>query len=274
MTEPSADHPSSASFLKLFKDERLSDPIVRSVVFIVGVSFFFLLFPRVDLWFSDLFYVSGQGFPASKLEGFIGLRNIGRWATRIVPTALVAVVAIKLAWPERQSLIPQRYILFLLATVTIGSGLIVNLFFKGLWGRPRPTMVGYFHGETPFIGVWEITDYCKANCSFISGEASTAVWLIALTILFTPRWRPTVNRILLILAFILSFDRIVMGGHFLSDVLLAWGFMALTMTVGYRYLVERPPPWLSEEAHEGRLTRWGLAIRKAIGRERGDLSPR
>jgi len=274
MTETPPARPTSTSFLDLLEPRLLADPIVQSLIAILAVSAFFVVFPGLDVWFSRLFYAAGQSFPASQLPGFVGLRDIGRWLTRLIPTALVIVVVARIAWPEKRSAVPLRDVIFLLSTLAIGSGIIVNLIFKLNWGRPRPTMVTLFGGNQPFVGVWRITDYCHGSCSFVSGEGSTAFWLLATAIVFAPRWRPFADRLLLVLAVLISFDRIAMGGHFLSDVLLSWAITALVLAIGHRLIIERPPLWLTEEALQARATEAGRALRRLASRERGETSGR
>lgn len=245
------------------------DPIVQCLLFVFVVAVFFLLFPHVDFWFSELFFESGAGFPTSRLPAFIGLRSVGEWLVRLTVIAMLGAVVFKLARPTRPSPIPPRDIIFVLSTLIVGPGLLVNVLLKDHWGRPRPVMVGYFGGTKPFVGIWPITDYCASNCSFVAGEGSSALWLLTLAIIAPAQWRPAVSRVLIPLAILLSFNRIAAGGHFLSDVLLAWGLTALVMAVGYRLIIERPPRWLTNEAVEDGWTKAGLALRRLPERLRG-----
>ena len=73
-------------------------------------------------------------------------------------------------------------------------------------------------------------------------------------------WRPLTVRILAVLALILSLNRIAAGGHFLSDVLLAWWFTLLVMAVGWRWLYSHP--LVANERLEAGLTDAGTAIRR------------
>ncbi len=42
-----------------------------------------------------------------------------------------------------------------------------------------------------------MSDACATNCSFISGEGSSAIWLLTFAVLLPPRWRPLGLKILL-----------------------------------------------------------------------------
>jgi membrane-associated PAP2 superfamily phosphatase len=239
-----------------------ADPIAQSVGFVLVASAVFLLFPGIDRWFSGLFYDPEIGFPMSRLGAFTGLRRLGDflvWATVI---ALIAALIAKLVRPARPTPIPPRDILFLLATLAVGPGLLVNAILKENWGRPRPADVDVFGGEDPFVGVWRITDHCLGNCSFVSGEAATAVWLIAVAIVAPPRWRRPVVAALVVVAAALSLNRIAFGRHFLSDVLIAWGLTLLVLAGLHRLMVERPPAWLSNDRLEAGLTWLGSKFKR------------
>jgi membrane-associated phospholipid phosphatase len=249
-----------------------TDPIVQCLVFIAIVSAIFVALPGIDAWFTDLFHLDGDGFPMSRLGAFTALREVGRRSTAVVPTVLVAVLLYKVARPDRRILIPPAKIVFMLSSLAIGSGIVANLVFKANWGRPRPGNVDLFGGTLPFVPAWRITDYCPANCSFISGEASSAFWLLGLAALVPAVWRPTALRWLAVLAVLISFNRIAFGGHFLSDVLLGWGFTALVMVVIYRFTVEQPLPWVANARLEADLTRLGHWVRRRLGLANGPVA--
>ena len=244
----------------------LADPIVQSVALIVATSVVFVALPNLDLWFSGLFYQPGYGVPMGRLPAFIGLRAFGNDLTALIGVGLFAVLLIKLALPSRPSLVSPRDTLFILGTLAIGPGLIVNFIFKDHWGRPRPVMIDTFSGAQSFVGAWHISDACATNCSFVSGEASSAIWLLTTVVLVPPRWRELAARILLVLALLLSLNRIAVGGHFLSDVLLAWWMTLAVVAVAYRYLYVTPPAALTHDRLESRLTGAGEAIRGAASK--------
>lgn len=245
----------------------LADPIVQSIAFIVLLSLLFLTFPGIDLWFSGLFYDPGTGFPMSRLGAFTGLRTIGDWFVKATVVVLIAAIVIKLARPARQSPIAPRDVLFLLSTLAVGPGLVVNLLFKENWGRPRPATVEAFGGDLPFVPIWRMSDHCIGNCSFVSGEASAAIWLVAASLVVPPPWRRHAFRFLVVLAVLLSLNRIAFGRHFLSDTLMAWGLTLLVIAVMYRVIVENPPPWLRNDYLEAGLTRLGSRMRAGLKRE-------
>lgn len=239
----------------------LADPIALAVLFIVLVSMIFLAFPGIDPWFTRLFFRPDIGFPMSRLEAFTALRSLTSFL--VIATVIVTIAAIvaKLVRPTRPTPMRPCDIIFLLTSLVIGPGIIVNAFFKALWGRPRPNMVDLFGGKSPFVGIWQFSDECLRNCSFVSGEAAAAIWLVAVAIVLPRRWRKPGLIVVSILAALLSLNRVAFGRHFLSDVLLAWGVTLLVVAVVHRIVVEQPPAWLSNNRLERGLTELGLRLR-------------
>ena len=240
----------------------IGDPIVQSLILIIATSAVFLAFPGIDIWFSNLFYANG--FLAGRLQAFVGLRDFWRNMTAAIATVLVVVLVIKLVWPYRRSLLAPRDILFILSTLVVGPGIITNLIFKDHWGRPRPYMVENYGGDLPFVGAWKITHYCGHNCSFVSGEAASSMWLVTLAVLLPPRWRPTGIRVLLAFGAAFSLNRILFGAHFLSDVMLGWWITLLVIAIAYRLFYVSPPAALTNDSLEAWLGEAGAGIWQGV----------
>ncbi len=240
----------------------VGDPIVQCLILIIVTSAIFLAFPGIDLWFSNLFY--DNGFLVGQLKAFVYLRDFWRDMTAVIAIALVVVLVIKLIWPYRRSLLKPRDIVFILSTLAIGPGIVTNLIFKDNWGRPRPYQVIDFGGHDPFVGVWQITHYCSRNCSFVSGEGSSSMWLLTLAVLLPARWRPTGVRVLLAAGAIFSLNRVAFGAHFLSDVVLAWWITLTVIAVQYRLFYVSPPAALTNERMEAWMTEAGIGLRQGF----------
>lgn len=249
----------------------LRDPLVVCLILIFATSLFFAVFPGFDVWFSSLFYLPGGGFPVGTLPVSLGLREFSSDLIRVVVVVLIIVVLLKLAFPSQPSLVQPRDTLFILGTLVVGPGILVNWVFKNHWGRPRPVSVDAFSGSHPFVPAWHMSDACTTNCSFVSGEASSAIWLLVLAVLLPPAWRPLGLRVLLVVALVLSLNRIAAGGHFLSDTLLAWWFTLAVMAAGWRWLYTRP--LIAPERLEGGLADAGWAIRRLFTRLRPPPPP-
>ena len=163
------------------------------------------------------------------------LRQIGPLiiVAAIAPAAIALVM--KLFWPRRTAPMSGRAALFLLLSLAIGPGLLVNGTLKESWARPRPGSVTEFGGDLKFMPWWDPRGGCDSNCSFVSGETSSATWLGAPALLVPPPWRAAAVGTVAIYTAIIALSRMVAGGHFLSDVLFAailtgvviWGMQGL-----------------------------------------------
>ena len=110
--------------------------------------------------------------------------------------------------------------IFLIATMAIGPGLIVNLGLKDHWHRPRPIQTQEFNGPSPFMPWYEDDGACRKNCSFVSGEAATGFWMVAPASVLPAPWRGPAIVAAFAFGVGASLLRLAFGGHYLSDVLL------------------------------------------------------
>ncbi len=240
-------------------------PVRTLLVATAALSVLFLAFPHLDIWFSGLFYDEATGFAASDVEILSWLRRFARTTILAISVALIVSLLAKLILPGRRSLIPPRISLFLGSTLIVGPGILVNAILKANWGRPRPIAVEEFGGDLPYVEVWRITDYCDRNCSFVSGEASAAIWLLALALVVPAAWRNRAAALIFVLAAILSLNRVAFGGHFISDVLLSWSLTLAIIAVAHHYLFVRPLPGFGGAELESALTRAGRGLRRLVG---------
>ena len=178
----------------------------------------FAVWPGLDLAVAHFFYDRG---------GFIGqgaLARFGRDVFRVTPFVLLALYAG--LWLAKRNGVSLRWapsgrgIIFLIATIAIGPGLIVNLGLKDHWHRPRPVQTQDFKGPDSFRPWYKDNGACKKNCSFVSGEASTGFWMVAPASLLPPPWRGPATIAAFLFGIGSSLLRMAFGGHYLSDVLL------------------------------------------------------
>lgn len=147
------------------------------------------------------------------------VRRLFHYAPAILAVALTLLLA--RARGRSRGLAPRaRLAACALAAFALGPGLLVNGILKDFWGRPRPVATDLFGGALPFVPAGEWSDACAANCSFVSGEASTIAWLFCLVPLLPRRLRAMAaasagTAVLCSIAL-----RVAFGGHYLSDVVL------------------------------------------------------
>jgi len=177
--------------------------------------------PALDLGMSGLFHdPAGEGFWLARHWLTEGIHE----AVQAMPIPLaVAFIAMAVAWPGR-----RKAGLFLLIAGIAGPILTANTLLKDHWGRARPREVVEFGGTATFTRAWLPSDQCDRNCSFVSGDAALGFFLHTPFYVVPARLR----RRVFLAGFVgggMLFGglRILMGAHFLSDVLWAGALMLL-----------------------------------------------
>lgn len=243
----------------------LSDAVVQCLIASAVVSALFVALPDLDIWVSAQFYEPGAGFPVSRLPAFLGLRALHTVMTWGIALIVGAVILAKIAMPDRAPLLPLRACILILGVLAIGRGLIVNGMFKSTFGRPRPYQIDTFGGDVPFVPAWHLSNTCHGNCSFISAESSSGVWLVTAAILLPRRWRAPGVAVLLGLGVAFALNRVAFGQHFMSDVLIAWFLTLALIALFWRLLYVAPPPSLTESALDDAFASIGNALRRPFG---------
>ena len=203
-------------------------------VALVAVGVVFAVRPGLDLAVSGFVYAHG---------GFWGAGAATRAARdvfRLAPFWLLGGLAA--LWVGRRAglRVPTPSLLsltFLVASLTLGSGLIVNLGLKDHSHRPRPVHVVEFGGAQDFRPWWTFDGACRKNCAFASGEAASGFWTIAPALLAPPPWRAAALAGAVAFGVAASALRIAFGGHFLSDVLMGGLISAIVVVALARIML-------------------------------------
>ena len=191
---------------------------------VVGAAF--ALRPDLDLDFARRFYAGDGRFAGATALGEWA-RKLGYWTPFVVLLGAIGLWAShrRRGWPARAP--GGRTILFLALSFALAPGLMANLILKDNWHRPRPVQIADFGGPMEFRPWWRMDGACKRNCSFVSGEGSSAFWTLAPAIVTPPPLQPVAVIGALAFGTAVSGLRIAFGGHFLSDTLFAALFTAL-----------------------------------------------
>lgn len=110
-----------------------------------------------------------------------------------------------------------------------------------------------FGGKHKFVPWWQPGGGCRSNCSFVSGEVSSAFWTLAPAALTPPPWRPLSYAAAIAFGLAVSVTRIIMGGHFLSDAVFAGVFTFLIVWFSYAVIYRWPSARLNNKAIEDAL---------------------
>ncbi len=199
----------------------------RQWKWIVPLAFLGLLTPftpTLDMWAASLFHIDGNRFYNS---GFLQFFYV--WGERFgFIFGSVALTILVTSFFRKKWLKWRAAALALVLTLVLGAGIIINMGFKEIWGRPRPKQLVEFGGTQEYRAVWQPRwgkvdgDHHK---SFPSGHAAIGFYYLSL-ILVGGRYKSRLlkNSGIGLTAFWgsgLMVTRVVQGGHFVSDVLVS-----------------------------------------------------
>ncbi|WP_294535161.1 phosphatase PAP2 family protein [uncultured Rhodoblastus sp.] len=195
--------------------------------------------PEIDLLAAAHFFDAGH---------FIGRNPAGDFWRRVCYDAPYLLLALLLVagvarWRGRISRGPSgRAIVFLLASLALGPGLLVNGLLKEHSHRPRPEQTLEFGGPWRFRPFEAFDGACQSNCSFVSGEVATSAWTLAPALLAPPPLRAAAVGAALLFTAATAALRMAFGGHYLSDAVFAALFTFLIVLVLYRWYLRAPSP--------------------------------
>ncbi len=190
-------------------------------------------FPQVDIATAEYFFTPREcegetvgpevcgSFAASQND----VANVIRDTLHVLPVTVAVLLLIAAGFAARRKQAGARRFarsaVLAITSLVLCSLLLVNVVLKTYSGRPRPYQTDFFGGDLPFVPAGIFTDYCGGNCSFVSGEASAAFWLVCLAGLVGARHRTAAFLVLFAVAASASMLRVAFGGHYLSDVVVA-----------------------------------------------------
>jgi lipid A 4'-phosphatase len=223
---------------------------------VVGVVFG--LYPQLDLMIAAPFnamVLGGNNFALHLSPPLMRARDIGLWVETVLILPAVAALVIKLILPRRRLLMSGRAVVFLIATLALAPGLLVNVGLKDHWGRPRPIDVTQFGGDQHFVAWWDPRGDCPGNCSFVSGDVSATFWTLAPAALAPPPWRALAYGAALALGAGMAALRMMAGAHFFSDVVFAGVFTFFIIWLAHGLIYRWPRTRLSDAAIERAIER-------------------
>lgn len=219
----------------------------------------FILVPAIDLHASGLFYRPGAGFFLADWTPF-RLAHVGtRYLVTLVTIGLAVILVAALVRRRPLFGVDARAAVFLLLSLAVGPGLVVNAVFKDHWGRARPAQVTQFGGGERFTPPFVPSDQCTRNCAFPAGDPAVGFFFVSAALLVAdrPRRRLAIGGALA-LGSLLGIVRVAQGGHFLSDVVISGFFVS---AVGWAL-------WRAVIVHDGLAALWHRLCRPPPGLRR------
>ena len=243
--------------------------IALAVAAVTGLTFG--LWPELDLKLAALFfYPEAQRFTSFFYPWLRPLREIAMWLVGALVVLPLAALGFKALRPRRPLAMSGRAIVFLLTTMAIGPGLVVNMGLKEHWGRSRPIDAPQLGGSERFTAWWDPRGVCPKNCSFVSGDGAGAFWTMAPAALAPPAWRPAAYGAAIVFGSAVGLLRMAFGGHFFSDIVFAGVIMFLIIWTAHGLIYRWPRTRLNDEAFERGFERavlWGRRqVRALFGR--------
>jgi membrane-associated PAP2 superfamily phosphatase len=236
--------------------------IVLVVAAVTGLTF--ALYPELDLAIARPFYdPARQTFPLVAHPVLRVLRDAAMWVIALLVAPAVIALVVKLAWPFARMLVPGRAAVFLVVTLILGPGLLVNLTLKEHWPRSRPIDVPQFNGSERFVPWWDPRGACPRNCSFVGGESAGAFWTLAPAAVTPLPLRPFAYAAAVAFGAGVGVMRIVFGGHFFTDVVFAGVLIFLVTWLVHGVLYRWRPTRIADSTVERALERLSLPIWRA-----------
>lgn len=164
-------------------------------------------------------YLQNQEF---NMTPFHFIHEAVKPAMVVLTLGIIGLLVLDILLKKQLLPVSRRQLIYLLAVLAMGPGLVVNLVFKDHWDRARPHMLEEFGNDKHFTPAFVISDQCEDNCSFVSGDASAGFFFFAFYFAFSRRKTWFITPILL--GSSLGFVRMVQNAHFFTDVVFAGVF--------------------------------------------------
>ena len=190
-----------------------------SLIITAFLTFLLILFPEVDISFSQLFFSEESGFIYQENFVVYQLYALLPLLTKLFILVCLLYLVYLIVKYRSYKRILRSGVFFLVIAAAISPGLVVNEVFKENFGRARPRHIEEFNGKREFTGAFTMSDQCKRNCSFSSGHAAMGYFLTAIAYTTNLLYFNRIYLIGIVFGNLVGLSRIVMGGHFLSDVL-------------------------------------------------------
>ena len=182
---------------------------------------FWIAGERLDIALQRPFYAPVAGGQPWHLQNRFPWRQLYLYGTLPALATAVAAAVVAAASFLRPRLRRWRpHALFLVLTMAVGPGLLVNGLFKDHWGRPRPRQIKQFGGTWDYQAPL-VKGPSGRGKAFPCGHSSTGYYFVALFFLLRRRHKALAIAALaagVALGTLIGMARMAAGAHFASDV--------------------------------------------------------
>jgi membrane-associated PAP2 superfamily phosphatase len=216
---------------------------------------------RVQAWFFE----PEQGWWLTSNPAVLLLYRYGTWPA--IAVASLAGVTWAGSWWVRRWRGRRAVAGFLVWLILLGPWLLVNSVFKDYFGRPRPRQVVAYGGDLPYAPLGS-PHWGGMGKSFPSGHAAMGFYWLGLFVFYWSRRRRLAWGFFglgMLHGSLMGFGRLAQGGHWLSDVFWAAGFVYLTAWVLCRFLPQAAPDCVPGEAGGADAGAGGVAPPETAG---------
>lgn len=216
----------------LLKEYIIEHKVFLALFIVLGILAY--KFSYIDILITNLFYNDDGFYLANNTFGLIVYEG-AYYLTIAVIIMLIIMLLLNLFKNIKPFGLPRKAVIFFIVIIIMAPGIVVNSLLKDHVGRPRPAHITEYGGTKVFQPPFVISDQCDKNCSFVSGHASFAFTFMAIGLLFRKRLRYIICTSGFIFGALVGFIRIFQGRHFFTDVVFAFFFTWLTITLIYKF---------------------------------------
>jgi lipid A 4'-phosphatase len=205
--------------------------------------------PDIDIQVAGLFF-DGRSFAQRQWWQNALHHGVGYFLA-VSAIAVVGIYLFNRVTSRSIAGIDGRRALFVVLVIVMGPGLIVNATLKDQFGRARPRDIVEFGGTREFTPAFVVSNECRTNCSFSSGDAAAGFCSIALAMALSRRRRYMALGVTF--GVLVSVARMAAGAHYLSDIVTSFFIVLILSDVLFLHLVLRQADARASEVPTGEL---------------------
>jgi len=220
--------------IKLLNTNYYNVKLYMWVSFLI-LSIIFIAFPQIDIFTSGEFYDGDSFYLKGTLFERVFYKSVPVLLIAFTLTTLLIYFYNKI---KKQTIlnINGKVVFYILLVLAVAPGLIVNTTLKENWGRARPAEIKEFGGNKSFTPAFILSD--QHGHSFSSGHTSAAFAFVGFALLATKR-RTFWMSLAISYGVLVSFARLIAGGHFFSDIMTSFFIVWIVTHMLYRVIFKK-----------------------------------